>query len=75
MISICLLTKDENKYLKEWIQHHLSIGVDHFYVYDNNSSQSARNIVLREFDETRFTFVPWLIYHKHMQVEAYNDCL
>lgn len=75
MISICLLTKDENKYLKEWIQHHVSIGVDHFYVYDNNSSQSARDIVLREFDEARFTFVPWLIYHKHMQVEAYNDCL
>ena len=62
MISICLLTKDENKYLKEWVQYHLSIGIDHFYIYDNNSDQSVRDTILRDFDNSYFTFIPWLIY-------------
>lgn len=75
MISICLLTKCENVYLKEWIQHHLSIGIDHFYIYDNNDDLSAKDEILKYFDEQYFTFIPWLTYCKHMQVEAYNDCL
>ena len=75
MISICLLTKNENRYLKEWVQYHLSIGIDHFYIYDNNDDAFVADEILKYFDEKYFTFIPWLIYHKHMQVEAYNDCL
>ena len=75
MFSICLLTKNENKYLKEWITHHLNIGVDHFYIYDNNHDLSVQNEVLKYFDSTYFTFIPWIVYCKHMQIEAYNDCL
>lgn len=75
MISICLLTKNENRYIREWVQHHLDIGVDHFYIYDNNEVEFVRDEVLKYFDERYFTFVPWLSYCKHMQVEAYNDCV
>lgn len=75
MISVCLLTKSENKYLREWVQHHLDIGIDHFYIYDNNDIASAREELLKYFDERLFTFVHWVVYCNHMQVEAYNDCL
>jgi hypothetical protein len=75
MISICLLTKNENKYLKEWVQHHIDIGVDHFYIYDNNDDNSAQYEVLKYFDKQYFTFIHWHSFIKHMQIEAYNDCL
>lgn len=75
MISICLLTKNENQYLREWIQYHLNIGIDHFYIYDNNDDLSAQHEILKYFDTKYFTFIPWLTYCKHMQIEAYNDCL
>lgn len=75
MISICLLTKCENVYLKEWVNHHLSIGIDHFYIYDNNNDFSAKDEILSHFEAKHFTFVHWLTYCNHMQIEAYNDCL
>lgn len=73
MISICLLTKWENKYLKEWVEHHLSIGIDHFYIYDNNEIETVDK-TLKDFDQSLFTIVPWHDY-KIMQLDAYNDCL
>ena len=75
MISICLLTKNENRYLREWVQHHISIGIDHFYIYDNNDVASAEREVLKYFDSNLFTFVHWTSFCNHMQIEAYNDCL
>jgi len=35
-VSISTLFKYEIPFLKEWIDHHLSIGVEHFYLYENN---------------------------------------
>ena len=35
--SICLLAKDEDRYLDEWIMYHIGIGIDHIFIYDNGS--------------------------------------
>ena len=32
------IMKNEAPYIKEWINYYLSIGVDHFYIYNNDSS-------------------------------------
>lgn len=36
-LVVCALFKNEAKYLKEWIEYHRLIGVEHFYLYDNGS--------------------------------------
>ncbi|HVN54759.1 MAG TPA: glycosyltransferase family 92 protein [Anaerolineaceae bacterium] len=36
-LSLCLMFKDENLYLEEWILYHLLLGVERFYIYDNGS--------------------------------------
>ena len=36
MICICAIAKNEEDYLQEWIEHHLKIGFDKIYFYDNN---------------------------------------
>lgn len=36
--SILIITKDENEYLIEFLEHHLNLGFDHIYIYDNNST-------------------------------------
>ena len=33
--SICAIFRDEGTYLKEWIEYHRIIGIDHFYLYNN----------------------------------------
>jgi hypothetical protein len=36
-IALCLFHKDENSYLPEWLDHHRSLGIGRFYLYDNGS--------------------------------------
>ena len=36
--SICLICKDENPYINEWLEYHIGIGINHFYIYDNMST-------------------------------------
>jgi len=36
-VAISIMCRDENEYLHEWIDYHSSIGVDHFYIFDNDS--------------------------------------
>lgn len=35
-ICICTLGKEENRYIREWVQHYEKYGVDKIYLYDNN---------------------------------------
>jgi len=35
-IAICCIAKNENKYLLEWVNYHLNLGVTHIFIYDNN---------------------------------------
>lgn len=37
--------KAENPYLQEWIEYHLLVGVDHFYLYDQDGGEDARKIL------------------------------
>lgn len=37
--------KAENPYLQEWIEYHLLVGVDHFYLYDQDGSEAAQQIL------------------------------
>jgi len=35
-VVICALAKNEELYINDWIKHHIKIGFDHIYLYDNN---------------------------------------
>lgn len=45
MTAILAIIKDEQAYLKEWIDYHLSIGFDRIYLYEDYYSTSHKNIV------------------------------
>lgn len=77
-VSICLLIKDENSYLKEWLEHYDSIGVEHFYIFDNGSKIPVKNTI-EPIDNGKFinkcTIIPFSNYKKNMQYECYEKCL
>lgn len=35
-IAICAIYKNENIYLREWVEHHKRLGFDKIFLYDNN---------------------------------------
>lgn len=44
-LSVVAILKDEGHYLKEWLNYHLLAGVDHFYLYNNDSSDDYEKII------------------------------
>ena len=45
MVScICTVMKDEHAYLDEWIKHHLAIGINHIFIFEDVNSKSHSSI-------------------------------
>jgi hypothetical protein len=72
-LSICCIFKDENEYLGEWINYHLKIGVEHFYLYDNGSKKSVKRM-LKNLGLLQYVTIRH-IRGKARQVRAYGECL
>ncbi len=58
-LSICVLFKNEAPYLKEWIEYHRLIGVDHFYLYNNGSLDSFARILNPYVRNHQVTLIHW----------------
>jgi len=58
-LSICAIFKNEAIFLKEWIEYHRLVGVDHFYLYDNGSSDSYMDVVQSYIKEGIVTLIAW----------------
>lgn len=56
-LSICCIFRDDAKYLPEWIEFHKKQGVQHFYLYDNLSSDYPKKILKPYYDDV--TLIDW----------------
>ena len=69
--AIVAIMKNEAPYIKEWLDYHLLAGVDHFYIYDNDSPDNQKEI-LQPYIERGF--VTYIFYPgRARQYEAYNE--
>ena len=44
-LAFTSIFKNENTYLGEWLEYHRIVGVDHFYLYDDDGSPEARELL------------------------------
>jgi hypothetical protein len=58
-LSICAIFKNEAKYLREWIEYHRLIGVDHFYLYNTGSTDPYRQRLKEYVRRGIVTLVEW----------------
>ena len=72
-VAICCIVKNEDRYLPEWIDYHLKIGVSYFYIYDNDSNIPLIK-TLSAYIERGVVKVE-LIPGKGKQMIAYQHCL
>ncbi|MBI4005955.1 MAG: glycosyltransferase family 92 protein [Gammaproteobacteria bacterium] len=54
--------KNENPYLREWLEYHLLVGIDHFYLYDQDGSDVAKSILGPYEDSGLITRHQWTKY-------------
>ncbi len=58
-LSICAIFKNEAKFLKEWIEYHRLVGVDHFYLYDNGSTDRFKEVLSPYIKDKTVTLIYW----------------
>lgn len=58
-ISICSIFKNESAYLKEWLEYNLLIGIDHFYLYNNNSEDDYQSVLKPYIEQGIVTLTDW----------------
>ena len=70
-LAIVAIMKNEAPYVKEWIDYHLAAGVDHFYIYDNESPDNFKEILQPYIDAGTVTYI--FYPGTGRQVEAYME--
>lgn len=71
-IALCLIFNNESRFLKEWLDYHLAIGVDHFYLYNNNSTDDYMSVLHEYIKKDIVTLIQWP--HNQAQMAAYKNC-
>lgn len=82
-LSICAIFQNEGPFLQEWIEFHKLQGVQHFYLYNNNSKDSYKRVLKPYIESKEVTLVDWLYTFEPGATEkwlaiqrgAYKDCL
>jgi len=58
-IAFTAIIKNEADYLEEWIAFHAMLGVRHFYLYDNGSTDDTAGVLSPYIEKGIVTLIPW----------------
>ena len=72
-LAVVAIFKNEASYLREWLDYHLLAGVEHFYLYNNDSADDYAEVLTPYVEANLVTLIDWS--GKVMQMPAYNDAL
>jgi len=56
-IAFCAIIKDEARYLDEWLAYHYLIGVEHFYITDDNSTDNIQEVLQKWIKKGIVTYI------------------
>ena len=69
-LIIVTMLKDESEYLDEWLCYYLNLGVEHFFIYNNNSTDALHDILCKYINAGLVTLIFWP--KKYGQLDAFN---
>jgi hypothetical protein len=72
-IGVCAIFKNEAPFLLEWIAYHSVIGVDHFILFDNGSTDGGNSVILNSKLARFVTIIDWP--ERPGQMTAYKHCI
>lgn len=74
-VAVCCIGRQENRYINEFINHYLSIGVDKIYIYDNNydGEEFFEDVIPSELLNNKVEIIDYR--NKSIcQLKSYQDC-
>jgi len=72
-LSAAAIVKNETPYIAEWMEYHLLVGFQKFFIYDNESDDNLREYLEPYIKDgiVEYTYFPG----KRQQLIAYNDAI
>lgn len=58
-LSVCAIFQNEAPYFKEWIDYHRSVGVEHFWLYNNESQDQFLEVLQPYIEEGIVELYDW----------------
>ena len=58
-IIISTIVKNEDKYIKQWIDFHLHIGITRFIIYDNSTNNTLPSLLKSYIDAKQVVLIHW----------------
>lgn len=81
-IALCAIFQNEASYLQEWIEFHKIVGVQHFYLYNNKSTDNYRMVLDPYIKAGEVDLIEWKYTTNSdggnwptIQMMAYNNVL
>lgn len=68
---ICAIAKNENNYIKEWVDYHLNLKFDHIFLYDNNDINGEK--ISDKINNENVSIIDYR-GRKYAQPDAYTNC-
>ena len=59
-VAIVTHLKNEESYIAEWVLFHKAVGIRHFFIYDNGSTDRTLDILSDLLARTELTVIPWI---------------
>ena len=72
-LAVCAIFRNEAPYLAEWLEFHRVVGVERFFLYDNESTDGYRDVLGPYVDDGVVALREWP--GVSVQRAAYDDCL
>lgn len=73
--ALCVIAKDENRYIEEWVQYHRCLGIGKIYLYDHNSQIPMVNNIKSFVDEGFVEHIMFDGSHTRWEKEVFADNL
>jgi hypothetical protein len=58
-LTLATMVKNQRRRLREWIEFHHMLGVEHFIIYDNDSTDQSIEVVQVYIDQGLVDWIPW----------------
>ncbi len=75
-LSVGAIFQNESRYLREWIEYHKILGVTHFYLYNNLSTDNYYEVLESYIKRGEVDLIDWeFTDYPVCQLTAYNDVI
>ena len=74
-ICVCTCAKQENEYVREFVEYYKNYGVDKIFIYDNNDEKDERlETYISEYVNNGYVQIINYREKKKIQFKAFNEC-